>query len=82
MAKHSKVSWGFANQVITELKALGAVVDPEVHRQRKNNVVGPGQKLSTVTKPHPSSLQLCSRTQQALWQVGVYQSISDWSEKC
>jgi hypothetical protein len=29
MAKLSKVSWGFANQVIMELKALGAVFDPE-----------------------------------------------------
>jgi hypothetical protein len=29
MAKLSKVSWGFANQVIMELRALGAVVNPE-----------------------------------------------------
>jgi hypothetical protein len=34
-AKLSKVSWGFANQVITELKALGAVLDPETIRNKK-----------------------------------------------
>jgi hypothetical protein len=57
-AKLSKVSWGFANDVITELKALGAVRDPEMIRREKNNVVGPGQKLSTV---HEMFL-LCLRT--------------------
>jgi hypothetical protein len=28
-AKLSKVSWGFANLVITKLKAIGAVLDPK-----------------------------------------------------
>ena len=57
-AKLSKVSWGFANQVIIELKALGAVLDPETIRNEKNHVLGPGQKLSTV---HEMFL-LCLRT--------------------
>jgi hypothetical protein len=47
-ANRSKMSWGFAKQVITELKALGAVVDPDLLPQKKNNGVRPGQKLSTI----------------------------------
>jgi hypothetical protein len=91
MAMHSKVSWGFANQVITELKALGAVVDPEVLRQKKDNVVGPGQKLSTVHEmfllvlrtvnpAHP----LYNYVQELRKHFGLlvsYQKISDWFKK-
>ncbi len=58
-AQLSKVSWGFANQVVSELKALGViVVDPEITWQQKHNVLGPGQKLSTDHEMFP----LCLRT--------------------
>ncbi len=91
-AIYSKVSWGFANQVITELKALGVVVDPEVLRQKKDNVVGPGQKLSTVHEMFLLGLRtldparpLYSYVQELNSHFGLlvsYQSISDWFKKC
>ena len=49
-AIYSKVSWGFGKMLIIKLKALGAVMEPKVLRQKKDNVIGPGQKLSTVHK--------------------------------
>jgi hypothetical protein len=97
MAIQSKVSWGFANQVITELKALlkalGAVlVDPQVLRQKKDNFVGPGQKLLTIHKMFLLGLRtldptrpLCKYVQELNKHFGLlvsYQSISDWYEKC
>jgi transposase len=86
-----KVSWRFANLVISELRALGAVGDPELHRRVKNNVLGPGQKLSTV---HEMFL-LCLRTLDPARPLYNYvqelnnqfdkkvspQSIADWFNK-
>jgi hypothetical protein len=90
-AVYSRVSWGFANMVITELKALGAVVDPEVLR-KKDNVVGPGQKLPTVHEMFLLDLRtldparpLYSYVQERNKHFGLlvsYQSISDWFKKC
>jgi hypothetical protein len=53
MAKHGKVSWGFPSQVITELKALGAVVDPKVLRQKKDKFVGQCRWTWSKTLDHP-----------------------------
>jgi transposase len=58
VAELGRVCWHYASQVIYELKELGAVRDPELNRRAKNNVLGPGQKLSTV---HEMFL-LCLRT--------------------
>jgi hypothetical protein len=95
-AIHSKVSWGFANQAKTELKALGAVVDPKVLRQKKDNVVGPGRKLSrkklsTIKKMFLLDLRTLNPTcplynyvQELNRHFGMlvsYQIISDWFEK-
>jgi hypothetical protein len=90
-AVNSRVSWGFANMVINELRALGAVEDPEVLRRKKDNVVGPGQKLSTVHEMFLLSLRtidparpLYSYVQELNRHFGLlvsYQSISDWFEK-
>jgi hypothetical protein len=89
--EQSNASWGFANMVITKLKALGAFVDPEVLPQKKDNVIGPGQKLSTVhemfllglrtldpTRPLYSYIQ---ELNTSFGKLVSYQSISDWFEK-
>jgi hypothetical protein len=47
-ARISKVGWAYANLVVTELKAIGIIVDPELLRRKKLNVHGPGQTLNTV----------------------------------
>jgi hypothetical protein len=87
----SKVSWGFTNQVIMELKALGAVVDPETMRREKNSVLGPGQKLSTIQE----MFLLCLRTLRPVHPLYNYvqelerhfskaishQCIADWFNK-
>jgi hypothetical protein len=44
----SKVSWKFANLVITELKSIGVIVDPELMQQQKFNMHRPDQILSTL----------------------------------
>jgi hypothetical protein len=91
-AVNSRVSWGLANMAINKLKALGAIEDPEVLQQKKDNVVGPGQKLTTIHEmfllgrwtinpTHP----LYSYVQELNSHIGLlvsYQSISDWFEKC
>jgi hypothetical protein len=88
MAKLSMLSWGFANQVITQLKALGAVLDPETMRKENNSVLGPGQKLSTI---HEIFL-LCLRTLLPLYnyvqelerhfgKAVSHQCITDWFNK-
>jgi hypothetical protein len=46
MAKHM-ARWGFANQIIIELKALGQLWTPKCSR-KKDNVVGPGQKALAI----------------------------------
>jgi hypothetical protein len=56
-AKLSKVSWCFANLVVTKLKAIGAVLDPEFKQRKKQYVLGPGQKLSIVHEMFLLSLQ-------------------------
>jgi transposase len=90
-AQISQVSWGYAKQVIVEYKAKGVVRDPESIRREKNNVVGPGQKLSTI---HEMFL-LCLRTldparpiysylQELNNQFGLSvskQSITEWWDK-
>jgi transposase len=90
-AIYSKVSWGFANMVIVELKALGAVMDPEVIRKKKDNVVGPGQKLSTVHEMFLLSLRTLDPSRPLYSYVNElnthfgklvsYQSVSDWFDK-
>jgi hypothetical protein len=70
---------------------LGAVKDPEVLQQKKDNVVGPGQKLSTVHEMFLLGLRtldparsLYSYVQELNRHFGLlvsYQSISDWFEK-
>jgi hypothetical protein len=91
MAELSQVSWGYANQVIVKYKAKGVVRDPETIRREKNNVLGPGQKLSTI---HEMFL-LCLRTldparplysymQELNNQFGLsvsHQSITEWWDK-
>jgi transposase len=84
-------SWHVANEVITELKVLGAVEDPEARRRAKNNVLGPGQKLSTVHEMFLLSLRtldparpLYNYVQELNNQFGLKvstQSISDWFHK-
>jgi hypothetical protein len=44
----SQVGWAYANLVVTKLKAIGIIVDPELQRRRKLDVLRPGQKLNTV----------------------------------
>jgi hypothetical protein len=81
------------SQVIFELKELGDVKDPELIRRPKNNVLGPGQKLSTIHK----MFLLCLRTldparplynyvqelnkNQFNNKVSTQSSISDWFNK-
>jgi hypothetical protein len=47
-ARISKVSWVYANLVVTKLKAMGIIMDPELQKRRKLNMLGTGQKLNTV----------------------------------
>jgi hypothetical protein len=90
-AKLSKVSWGFTNQVIMELKVLGEVGDPENIRQEKNDILGPGQKLTTVHEMFmlcPRTLHsahpLCNHVQELERHFGrcvSHQCIDDWFNK-
>jgi hypothetical protein len=89
--KLSKVSWGFANLVVTELKAIRAVLDPKLKRRKKQNVLGPGQKLSVIYEMFHLSLftldparPLYSHKQKLEWHFNMsvsYQCIADWFHK-
>jgi hypothetical protein len=90
-ARLSKVSWGFANLVITELKSIGAVLDPELRRRKRKSVVGPGQKLGVVHEMFLLSLRtlgparpLYSYVQELEWHFNKsisYQCVADWFHK-
>jgi predicted transcriptional regulator len=48
VAYMARVGWDYARLVIHELEFHGFLQEPEKKRRAKNNVLGPGQKLSTV----------------------------------
>ncbi len=87
-ARISKVGWAYANLVVTELKAIGIIVDPELLRRKKLNALGPGQKLSTVHEMFLLALRtvdparpLYSYVQELDTHFGKavsYQCIADW----
>ncbi len=91
IAKLSKVSWGFANLVVTELKAIGAVSDPELKRRQKNHELGPGQKLGVIHEMFLLSLRtldparpLYSYVQELERHFNKsvsYQCVADWFNK-
>jgi hypothetical protein len=86
------VSWGFANLVITQLKAIGAVLDPKLKWRGKQTVLGPGQKLGVVHEVFLLSLWTLDPT----WPLYSYiqelerhfnksvscQCVADWFHKC
>jgi hypothetical protein len=90
-AKLSKVSWAYANLVVTELKAIGMTVDPELLQRKKLNVLGPGQTLTTVHEMFILALRtvdparlVYSYVQELITHFGKsvsYQCISDWFRK-
>jgi hypothetical protein len=76
-ARISKVGWAYANLVVTKLKAIRIIVDPELLRRKQLNVLWPGQTLSTVHEMFLLALrtvnlaQLCTRVGYPLGQSGI-----------
>jgi hypothetical protein len=90
--KLCKVSWGFANLIVDELKAIGAVVDPKFKPRTKRHLLGPGQKTSIVHKMFLLSLRtlhlagpwycyLQKELEQHFAKSVSYQCIANWFHK-
>jgi hypothetical protein len=91
VAYMARVGWDYARMVIDELQMLGFIRDPEDKRRAKNNVLGPGQKLSTVHEMFLLSLRTLDPARPLYSYVQELnnhfdkrvstQSISDWFHK-